>query len=315
MPHLFLTGGSGYIGSVLTTHALSKNYTVHSLSRTPTSDIKIRSLGAVPIRGDLGSLDILRTQAQQADIVIHLADPMSGNYALPYTERIAIDDAAVRAIADGMAGRSDTQRKTLVVTSGSLVVAATGQETDETSALWETPLNERIESERRNLGVRGRGVRVCVVRLAPWVYGGGGESGVGLFMRMFMGMGEVLVIGDGGGRTAAVHVEDAARLFLLVAERAEDGEVFNGCAEWGVTFGELGRAMAEVLGVRVGVVGVEEAVERWGFLGRFWSTENRASGGKAMRVLGWKPERVGILEDVRRGSYVELAERLKRGEA
>ncbi|PWY91932.1 NAD dependent epimerase/dehydratase [Aspergillus sclerotioniger CBS 115572] len=310
-PLIFLTGGSGYIGTAITTHALSQGYAVHSLSRTPTSDTKILSLGATPIRGDLTCLPTLREQAQQADIVMHLADPMSTNYNMPYEERIRIDDAAVSALGDGLEGSN----KPLVVTSGSMVVAATGAETDETSALWEKPLNERIVSERNNLRLCERGVRVSAVRLAPFVYGRGG-SGVALFMRMFKGVGEVKVIREGEGvSTSAVHVEDAARLFLLAAEKARAGEVFNGCSEWGVTFGELGRAMAEVMGVGVGYVSLEEAVGTWGeFFARFLSTENRASGGKAMRVLGWRPERVGILEEVRKGSYVDLAESLKKGE-
>ncbi|OOF99091.1 hypothetical protein ASPCADRAFT_140737 [Aspergillus carbonarius ITEM 5010] len=307
-PLIFLTGGSGYIGSAITTLAISQGYKVHSLSRNSSSDTKITSLRAIPIRGDLTSLSTLREQSHRADIVIHLADPMSGNYSMPYDERIRIDDAAVSAIGEGLEGSN----KPLVVTSGSLVVAATGAETDETSALWEKPLNERIVSERNNLRLCERGVKVSVVRLAPFVYGRGG-SGVALFMRMFAGLGEVKVVGDGEGVTSAVHVEDAARLFLLAAEKAQAGEVFNGCSEWGVTFGELGRAMAEVMGVGVGYMSFEEAVGTWGeFFAGFLSTENRASGGKAMGVLGWKPERVGILEEVRKGSYVELAESLNK---
>ncbi|KAI2825260.1 hypothetical protein CBS63078_301 [Aspergillus niger] len=320
MPLIFLTGGSGYLGHAITTHALSKNYTIHSLSRSPESDAKITSLGAVPIRGDLTTHSVLREQSQKADIVIHLADPMAGNYSLPYEERIRIDDESVTAIAEGLVGTN----KPLVVTSGSLVVAATGTETDENSALWEEgkALNERIVSERKNLRWwEEKGVRVIVIRLPPFVYGRGG-SGVGLFMGMFWNG------GDGGKKevkvvkeaeevvTSAVHVEDAAELYLLAAERAGAGEVFNGCSEWGVTFGELGRAMADVLGVEVGLVGFEEAKRVWGeFFAGFLSTENRASGGKAMRVLGWAPKKVGIVEEVRHGSYVEVAERLRNGAA
>ncbi|EHA19452.1 hypothetical protein ASPNIDRAFT_47875 [Aspergillus niger ATCC 1015] len=303
MPLIFLTGGSGYLGHAITTHALSKNYTIHSLSRSPESDAKITSLGAVPIRGDLTTHSVLREQSQKADIVIHLADPMAGNYSLPYEERIRIDDESVTAIAEGLVGTN----KPLVVTSGSLEGKA---------------LNERIVSERKNLRWwEEKGVRVIVIRLPPFVYGRGG-SGVGLFMGMFWNG------GDGGKKevkvvkeaeevvTSAVHVEDAAELYLLAAERAGAGEVFNGCSEWGVTFGELGRAMADVLGVEVGLVGFEEAKRVWGeFFAGFLSTENRASGGKAMRVLGWAPKKVGIVEEVRHGSYVEVAERLRNGAA
>lgn len=48
-----MTGASGYVGSVVTELVIAEGYDVYALSRTETSDAKLRSLGAVPVRGDL----------------------------------------------------------------------------------------------------------------------------------------------------------------------------------------------------------------------------------------------------------------------
>jgi hypothetical protein len=46
---IFITGGSGYIGSVITELAISDGYSVVGLSRSEKNDEKLRSLGAVPV--------------------------------------------------------------------------------------------------------------------------------------------------------------------------------------------------------------------------------------------------------------------------
>jgi len=218
---IFITGGSGYIGRTLIDLALSRGYTVHALSRSPRSDTILLSLGATPIRGDLTSLPTLTTSASQADIVISIADSLSSDYSLPRNERFRINNAANNALAEGLAGTE----KVLVTTGGSLHAAAlpNHEMTDESSPGW--PEGHWAAS---NLGgVQQRwldmGVRVCQVRLAPYVYGRG-ESGVGLFMRMWTQAGEGMVVDRGAMWTTTCHVDDAVELYLLVAERGRKGE-------------------------------------------------------------------------------------------
>ncbi|PWY78292.1 putative NAD dependent epimerase/dehydratase [Aspergillus heteromorphus CBS 117.55] len=304
---IFITGGSGYIGSAIIEQATAQGYEVYGISRNETSDARLTGLGAVPVRGDLHSLDVLREQSAHADIVMHLADPMAANHHMPYEERIRIDDAAVEAIGAGLEGSN----KPLVVTSGTLVVAATGAETDETSPLWEKPLNDRIVCEQNNLKLCEKGVKVSVIRLAPFVYGRG-ASGVGLFMKMYSNMKGVSYVEPGDVFTSAVHVEDAASLYILAAQKAKAGDIFNGVSSTNVTFRQLSEVMGDVLGLPVQSVPFDTAASRWGeFYALFLSTENRASGAKAMRELGWEPNKVGIIEDVKCGSYVSLTESLK----
>ncbi|OLN96644.1 Uncharacterized protein C2A9.02 [Colletotrichum chlorophyti] len=307
---IFLTGASGYTGSVVTELAVSDGYEVHGLSRSDASDEKLRDLGAVPVRGDLTSLEVLRREAAEADIVLHLATAyvFGGE---PYETIRPIDTAAVDAIADGLAGTN----KPLVVTSGTLVVPAdpTGAETTESTPAEQDPINTRIKTEMHSLGLASRGVRVMSVRMAPYVYGRGG-SGIALFMGIAAQTGSVTIVDGGKNRTTVVHVDDAARLFLLAAEKGRAGEIYNASSATEVTSRQISQEIATAVGVPLRDISKEDAVAQLGpMVSFFLSVENRASGKKARVELGWEPRGPGILEDITEGSYREVAKAIGKG--
>ena len=308
MARMFMTGASGYIGSVVVEQAVPKGYQVYALSRSEASDEKIKAQGAVPIRGDLKSYDVLREQSAQADIVLHLADAFAGNFGMDYAEVVRVDNAAVDAIGAGLEGSN----KPFVTTSGTLVVEPTGGETTEESSLWDRPINDRISSEQHALKLVNKGIRVSAIRLAPFVYGRGG-SGVRLFMMMFANGGEVFYVSDGDVKTSAVHIDDAAALFLKKKEKANAGDIFNAASINEVTFRELAEAIGSILDLPVKSFSYGDTVSKFGeFLARFLNSENRASGAKAKRQLGWDPKGLGIIEDIKTGAYVDVAEGLKK---
>ncbi|KAK9454011.1 hypothetical protein V1511DRAFT_58356 [Dipodascopsis uninucleata] len=70
---IFITGGSGYIGSTIIELAMKDGYSIYALSGSKNSDVKLKGIGACPVRGDLKSFDVLRENAK-ADIAVHLAD-------------------------------------------------------------------------------------------------------------------------------------------------------------------------------------------------------------------------------------------------
>ncbi|ORX93183.1 oxidoreductase domain-containing protein [Clohesyomyces aquaticus] len=310
---VFITGGSGYIGSTLIPLAIYSGYTVHALSRTPTSDAKLISLGAIPVRGDLSSHSILTSSASSADIVFSLADSISDNYGTFSMEtRIATNNGGVTALAAGLRGTG----KPLIVTSGSLAAAPDpeGRETDETAPPFTEFSPLVIEAEKHAFGLAEEyGIRVCAIRLAPYVYGRMG-SGVKIFMGLAMKSGEMFYVGHGQVRVSTVHVEDAARLYLKIAEKGRSGEAYNATAETDVSQRELAEAIGRVVGLKTVSKSFEEAEKQLGwFFAKFLSVGNRASSRKAREELGWEPEvKRGILEEVEKGSYVQLAEELKK---
>jgi nucleoside-diphosphate-sugar epimerase len=305
---ILMTGASGYIGSRITTFAIAEGYEVYGLSRSEKSDDKLKTLGAVPVRGDLHAVDVLRRESAQAQFVIHLADAWDISLKIPYDEVLRIDAAAVDAMGEGLKGRGR-----LITTSGTLVVAPDpdGGETTEESPLLEDPVNLRIKAELYALGLCKKGIDVCTVRLAPYVYGRGG-SGVRMIMQIAVGNGEVLYVGDGQLRTSVVHVDDAARLYLLVCKKGKAGDKFNGASSTEVTTYGMVHAMASTLDLPVRSADFEEVTSKCGFVfAKFMTSENRGSNAKAVKQLGWQPREPGVIDDIKTGSYVEAAKEMK----
>lgn len=305
---IFMTGASGYIGSRITEFAIAQGYKVHGLSRSEANDEKLRKLGAVPVRGDLTTLDVLRRESAKADIVINLASAFT--IASPsYESVMPIDNAALDAMADGLEGSG----KPLVTTGGTLFVEPDpdGGETDESAPENQKMKNRRSENAKHALSLTKRGVCVTNVRLAPYVYGRGG-SGVALFMKMAAQQGGLTTVDGGKQNVTTVHVDDAARLYLLVAEKGRSGEAYNASGENHLTTRELYEAMAAEINVPVRDISLEEAEKTMGpMVAAFLAGDGRASNAKARRELGWVPREVGVLEDIKHGSYQAVAEAIK----
>src|SRR5271156_6460376 len=70
---LFVTGGSGHIGSALVPELLGAGHEVVGLARSDASAGALSALGVEALRGDLDDLDILGGAAATADGVVHLA--------------------------------------------------------------------------------------------------------------------------------------------------------------------------------------------------------------------------------------------------
>ncbi|KAF7367317.1 NAD-dependent epimerase/dehydratase [Mycena sanguinolenta] len=218
---IFVTGGSGNVGSAVVTAAVSQGHTVHALSRSTVSDTALRSLGAVPVRGDLAALDILAAEAAAADAA---------------------------AAVDAMARALEATTKPLVVTSGTLVARAdpNGGVTDETAPVnKEIPGYRRWEAEAHALAWAARGVRVVALRMPMCVYGHG-KSGPAIFLGVMAKLGVALYVGDGATHVSAVHLDDAARLYLLAAERGKAGDIFN-CVSATVAIREVVEAVGAAL--------------------------------------------------------------------
>ncbi|KAI1385376.1 putative NAD dependent epimerase/dehydratase [Hypoxylon trugodes] len=307
---IFMTGASGYIGSRITEFAIAQGYEVYGLSRSEASDEILKKLGAVPVRGDLTTLDVIRRESAAADIVMHLADPFRGKQGVDYQEVIDDQKAISDAIADGIQGTN----KPLVMTSGTLMAEAdpNGGITDETAPYPENPVVRRHIVEQYDLSLAKKGIRVSTIRLSPYVYGRGG-SGLFHFLHIAAKNSQVLAVNEGKQHTSAVHVDDAARLYILAAQKAKAGSIFNATESTDLTARQVFDAMAEALQVPVQSFTLEEAKGKVGpFFAAFLAAASRASSEKAHKELGWEiQEKAGIVEDIKTGSYKALADQIR----
>ncbi|KAH9218021.1 hypothetical protein DL95DRAFT_434400 [Leptodontidium sp. 2 PMI_412] len=309
---IFITGATGYIGGAVTEQAIAQGHRVHGLSRNQAGDTKLKALGAIPVRGDLSSLDVLRKEASEADAVCHLA--YIHDFTRNYEEILAIDAAVMDALAEPLRGTD----KALVTSSGTLIVEPDpeGGETDENASLLENGWVPRHRSETYALGKAKEGVRVSAIRLAPYVHGRGASGFIPMLMDHAAKSGESIYIDDGATQTSGVDVDDTAAMYLLAVEKSKPGDIFNCCETKSVSIKDLAGAVGEVMKVPTRSITREEAAKRGDhLLVLILTLANRPSNKKAVRELGWEPKHLDILEDVRAGSYSALAEKLLKGEA
>jgi nucleoside-diphosphate-sugar epimerase len=304
---IFVTGASGYVGSVVVEHAVRAGHAVEGLARNQERAAKVAKLGATPVIGDLKSFDVLSAAASRADAVLHLA--YIHDFRLDYSVVIDTEVKAVTALASGAQG------KPIITTSGSSFVwpAPDGGETDETAPINEGfVLGKRIHAERAVLALTNQGAHVVAVRLPPYVYGRGGSFFVPMLMREAVKHGVSAWV-EPEKRTSDVDVDDVARFYLAAAAKAPAGSVYICTGETDVTTRQLAEAIGQAVDVPAHGLPRAEVERMWGaFLTDFVDYENRSSSAKARRELGWQPEaQYGLLKDIMKGSYAGMARELR----
>jgi nucleoside-diphosphate-sugar epimerase len=112
---VFITGGTGLIGSCLIPKLTSAGHTVTCLTRSDTAAAKAVALGATPITGSHLDLEVLSRAAAEADGVIHLA--FDHDNVHEYVRICAEDRAAIAAMCDALG----TAGKPFVCANGTLM--------------------------------------------------------------------------------------------------------------------------------------------------------------------------------------------------
>jgi nucleoside-diphosphate-sugar epimerase len=291
---VFITGGTGYVGSVLVEQLIAAGHEVSALARSENSAAALSAAGATPVRGALSDADMLRAAAQRADAVIHAAVDYSMSEEAQATEL-----AGVRALAAG-AGAGDAGTPFLYTSTGLVYgfdPAHSRSEDAELPAVSAQPVKAAAE----RIVLDAPGITPVVVR-AGLVYGRGGS---GLVTQLITGAaqsGAATFIGEGGNVWHPIHVDDLAALYLAALARPEAG-VYNAVGDHPFTFRSLAEAIAELTGAQPVSVPFEAAQQRLGLYASVLSSHSTMSAQKARDTFGWAPVRVPLLDDVRAASY------------
>ncbi len=292
--HVFVTGATGHIGSAVVDELLSAGHQVTGLARSEDSAAALAAKGAGVRRGDLDDLDGLQAAAAASDGVIHLAFRHDFDDFVGAAET---DLRAVRAIGEALVG-SD---RPFVSTSGTLLLAYLGQ--DPATEDDVVPAGPRVDSENAVVALAERGVRSSVIRLSPLVHSNLDHHGFAHHLiNTARAAGKSAYIGDGANRWPGVHTLDAAHLYRLALEKAPAGTRLHGVADEGVPFRDIAKVIARHLNVPAVSIPAEEA-GHFGFLALFASLDNPTSNALTRKILDWRPERPGLLEDLHAGHY------------
>ncbi len=289
---VFVTGASGGIGSAVVTELLAADHQVVGLARSEASAAAIKRLGAEPLRGEVADLDVLRRAADDADGVAYLA--FSHDFSA-VGDAVGDEARAVAALGEALVGTG----KPLVLANGT-PAAAGRPSTEEDPFNVEGPVAGRGRTGQAVIDLAERGVRSAVVRLPRSVHDAGGRYGfASMLIQAARHTGVSAYVGDGTQRWPAVHRDDAATLFRLALEEAPAGSVLHAVGDEGDPM----RAIAEVIGRRLGLAVESAPVENFGPLGPIFAADQPASSALTRQRFGWNPTHPSLLEDLETGDY------------
>ncbi|MFE7857601.1 SDR family oxidoreductase [Streptomyces sp. NPDC057403] len=286
---VFVTGGTGLIGSAVVAELLGNGHTVLALARSDASAQALEAAGAASLRGALADLDTLRAGAAQSDGVIHLAFGHDFSSPDAVAKSVAEEGAALAALGEELVG-SD---RPLVTVSGTPAVPGRAS-TEADPLMTEGPVGGRGRTVTSVLGLASRGVRSTAVRLPRTVHNQGSGGFAGLLTDIARRTGVSGYPGDGAQRWPAVHALDAAVLFRLALEQAEAGTSWHAVADEG----DQVRDIAAVIGRRLGLPVESVSAETYGPLGPIFAADQPSSSAYTRQALGWEPKHPGLLEDL-----------------
>jgi nucleoside-diphosphate-sugar epimerase len=278
---VFVLGGTGSIGSPTVRELIGRGHDVWALARSDVAAAKLAEFGATPVAGDIASPEPWARDLPQVDAVIHAACDFG-------TGMGAIDARLLDVLLPALAAQPKKPR--FVYTGGCWLFGATSDDVaaEETpfrplpAFAWMVPQLTRILQAPEVSGI--------VIHPAM-VYAPRG----GVFHRFARDAIErdaIRVVESEQVRWPLVHSEDLARLYILALERAPAGASYLGAAIDGLAVGRIARAFARRFGTRhtpPQIVSTDAVAAELGEWARGYALDQRLSGAKAQRDLGWSP--------------------------
>ncbi|WP_378148345.1 NAD-dependent epimerase/dehydratase family protein [Cnuibacter sp. UC19_7] len=286
---VFVTGGTGTIGTAVVAELLSHGHTVLALARSDASAAALTAAGATPLRGSITDLDVLREGVAQTEGVISLAFGHDLDAPGALERSIAEEAAAMEALGTALLGSG----RPIVTVSGTPWVE--GRPSTEQDPLPEVgPVAGRSRSVNALLALASQGVRASAVRMPRTVHENGRGGFAGLLTEAARARGAVGYPGDGAQRWPSVHARDAASLFRVALESAPAGTAWHAVTDEGIAVRDIAAVIARRLGMETEQVPEEE----FGPFGPIFAMDQPASSARTREELGWTPTHPGLLEDL-----------------
>ena len=286
---VFLTGGTGLIGSAVVAELQGAGHTALVLARSDAAEAAVRRVGATPLRGSLADLDVIRSGVEEADGAIHLAFGNDFSSEEAVARSIAEETAAIGAIGEVLAG-SD---RPFAVVSGTPWIPGRAS-TEEDPLPTEGIVGGRGRTVTATLALAERGVRTSAIRMPRTVHADGAGGFAGLLTQLARQTGVSGYPGDGAQRWPAVHALDAASLFRLALEQAPAGTAWHAVDDEG----DAVRDIAAVIGRKLGLPVRSLPEEAFGPLGPVFAMDQPASSARTREALGWRPTHLSLLADL-----------------
>jgi nucleoside-diphosphate-sugar epimerase len=312
---VFLTGGTGLVGSHVAAALVSRGDRVLALARSEAAAAELCAAGAEPVRGELADLAVLERAVAESDAVVHAAAVIvrRAEWDLFHTANVAPTEAIAH-----LAARAGVRlvHVSSVAVYGRRTVYDGGPGTVTEDFGLERPLfsgdhyaRSKREAEQALWRVaRDNGLRAAALR--PCVIYGEGDRTFASRVAGFLARGWAPLIGDGANPLAVVYAGNVAAAVLAALDRPDATGPFNVANDGELSQRDFLERFARGLGVRLRLVSVPWTVAWRGarladaalrllrprrpmsllktavhFLGR----PNPFDSGRACRELDWRP--------------------------
>jgi nucleoside-diphosphate-sugar epimerase len=272
---VFLTGGTGYIGSVVALALKKAGHDVLALVRDEAKAQALKSAGVKLVKGDLGNPAGYAGAAWGRAAFVNLAQDYS-------PAGVDLDKKTITSAKDLLRGQVGA---TFIYTSGCWVQGPTDGVADETSPLHPArAVAWRPAHEQMALDTAKDGIRSVVVR--PGIVYGGKGGIPGMFFGTALKSGAAQTVGEGANHWPMVHVDDLAELYVRLVERAPAGSVFNASDASHLTQREIAEAASRAAGKdgKVAAGGPDGSPYHEALM-----LDQHLSSEKARNDLDWRP--------------------------
>jgi len=254
---VFITGGSGFLGSRLTPSLIAVGHEVTALALTCKDAEVLRGYGARPIVGDLSSVSKLELAMDGCDTVIHVAAFMDvwGDPKKFETINIIGTENIISAAKNANIGRF------VYVSAASVVLGAGDVEGDESLPRM-TPsycnyTRTKSIAEGKVLAANADGFVTIAIR-PPFIWGAGDNTTIPTFKNL-IDDGRFTWFSGGNNLFSTCHVANVAEGVLMALEHGRGGNAYF------ITDGEpitYKMHISEILACQ-GVVAPDKSVPRW----------------------------------------------------
>ena len=221
----FVTGGSGFVGRNLIQALIARGDDVCALARSDSSADAVQRSGAVPVRGDLDTVEAMTEGMRGCDVVFHAAA-----HVYIWGDREEFMRINVQGTKNVIEAAKAANVPTFVHVSTEAALLGSGPlvNVDETRPLPEK--NIGLYSETKALAERAVLDANCdelrAVAIRPPLIWGKGDTSVLPQVVAAVKAGQFMWFGGGRYPHTTTHVKNVVEGLLLAAEKGRGGEVY-----------------------------------------------------------------------------------------
>lgn len=286
---IFITGGTGYIGSAVIKALHKRKHTIVALGRNEKACEKLKSMGSSSITGNVRNPNEWLESLPEIDGVIHLAATFGNDMG-------EVDQTFIDSLIPWLRNRSaQTGMPVSMVYTGGvwLYGPSNGRLIIEGSSFNPPPEFSFMVAQREKLFTTD-GIRASVVHPAMvWDETGGVIAG---FLEAAQTGRSPRITGSPDTRWPMVNRADLAELYCLAVEKGQHGKDYHGVSEVGIEVGKVASVIADkYLADSPVVETVETAVEQHGSWVACRAFDQLMDAPSTREMLEWVPKQLGVL--------------------